>query len=209
MISVIPDQIESFGNEVGNAWPIIVLIIACVGFASAFIRFVIRQNRKEITTMIEPIKKELQTNGGSSLKDQMNFLVSKYNSLDMSVKDLYNYNLANHARTMAIASGVDTGYYEIDENGILVRMNHFYLKLLGLTEDEAEAGMWIETVHPDDKQRVLDSANAALAAKKEWRTTYRLINYTTKEEIKVRIKAYPIIDENGELKGYVGAVDQM
>lgn len=227
MISVIPDQIESFGNEVGNAWPIIVLIIACVGFASGFIRFVVRQNRKEITSMIEPmkremlknreeikemiepIKKELQTNGGSSLKDQMNFLVSKYNSLDGSVKDLYNYNLANHARTMAIASGVDTGYYEIDENGILVRMNHFYLKLLGLTEDEAEAGLWIETVHPDDRDRVVDSANNALSAKKEWHTTYRLINYITKEETRVRIKAYPMLDDAGNLKGYVGAVDQI
>ena len=205
MIGLIPDQLERWGNEIGNAWPIIVAIIAL----AAFIRFIVKQNHKEITTMLEPIKKELQTNGGSSLKDQMNFLVSKTETLDGSVKDLYNHNLANYARTMAIASGVDTGYYEVDQDGTLVRTNHFYLKLLGLTEEEAVAGLWTETIHPDDRQRVIDSGQVALGSKKEWTTTYRLINYITKEETKVRIKAYPIISDNGDLKGYVGSVDQV
>lgn len=71
LVAVIPEPIQDFGQEVGKAWPIIVLLVFFVGGFYRLVKSFKRWLSDEITEQLSPIVKELQFNGGSSLKDKL------------------------------------------------------------------------------------------------------------------------------------------
>lgn len=226
------ESVRSFGNYVGDIWPIFVLLIAAGGGY-----FKLRKNFNEslkdsivktVQSEIEPIKEQFKNNGGSSMKDAIdridNKLIENVNQMHVAMDfaqkerleqllELNNKmdNLSEAiqytaSRINVITANSDYAYYEIDENAKITYVNDGYLDLFGMTLKQAENNEWANYIHPDDLSRLQRSADSALRNKTDWTCDFRII---TKDGVTkaVTARAFPLW-EGKDFAGFAGAMVQ-
>jgi PAS domain-containing protein len=67
LVDIIPHYLQNFGQEIGNAWPITVALLA----AFALFRWGYRKFIGVIRAEIKPIRDQVLNNGGTSLRDSV------------------------------------------------------------------------------------------------------------------------------------------
>jgi PAS domain S-box-containing protein len=109
-------HLDTFGIIVGA-------IGAIWAFGAGFIKYVIKpfikfyKNNEQLMKCVEDIKKELTTNGGSSIKDTVNRIDRRQVIIDK--------------RSKAIFYNVEDVILEVDENGNIVWANQYFHQLMG------------------------------------------------------------------------------
>lgn len=221
LIAVIPDFLEDLGDEIGHFWPIIVFIGTAIGVW----RWAIRYTNKKLDTTIsdhleqqlKPILQETQPNGGGSMKDVLNKtrdtleeFRDKYATDEKEkraiLKELTSEVKGDRARIRALIANLHTAYFEIDQDAKITYVNDSYLKLFGVSYQEAMQGLWRQSIHPDDIAEVDESVNRAFQARTDWGKEFRVIRKTDRKIFRVFTQSFPLIDEAGVFMGYTGSI---
>lgn len=223
---LIPDSIEAFGTEIANAWPIFVAI----GVMGVFLRYVLRN---AVRDQVDPIKQQFQNNGGSSMRDALDKVVEdtaevkvtlnatreemqtnknsyedSFSHIKAKIDFIFDAVIKNKAVVDALtASDPQLAWFELDAHAQVVYVNDAYLKLFGIAYHEAMENKWVEFVNQDDLLGLIEATHAAVENKSGFYYRFRIQDRAGREK-SVVARSTPIV-ENGELKGFVGALTQV
>ncbi|MFN8549703.1 MAG: diguanylate cyclase [Candidatus Eisenbacteria bacterium] len=100
------------------------------------------------------------------------------------------------------------GIFHVDLAGRGLYANHRWIDLLGVSPTESREVAWFETVHVDDQPRVREEWTAAVLRHSEFHTSCRL-RERHGTNLWIEARAVPTIDENGEIRTYIGTVEDV
>jgi PAS domain S-box-containing protein len=104
----------------------------------------------------------------------------------------------------ALTDAAPVGIYVTDELGDCVWANPSWLKMAGLTLDEALGQGWLRGLHPDDRDTIGERWYRSAESGGSWGFEYRFADGTGTVTW-VYGTAAPVYEDGGRLTGYVGA----
>lgn len=111
-------------------------------------------------------------------------------------------------RFQALTQLAPVGIFQTDAHGATIFVNEHYLRLTGMTANQAAGQGWRRAVHPDDLQRVHDRWNRAFASHTDFSDEYRY-RRPGGDVVWIYGMATPLRDESGAVTGYLGAVSDI
>lgn len=161
--------------------------------------------RNTITT-VDWLKKELQPNGGSTIKDSIN-------RIDKEVKDvkhLISYSCAKQGVFFDFLgySEDGLGLFESNELGECIYASPKYYEITGCTEVDVKGNGWVNLIDESDRDRVFTEWQHCIAQKRPFILDYDIIHKKTHEIIRVNCYAKPLI-ENNKIHGYIGGLRKL
>lgn len=111
----------------------------------------------------------------------------------------------SEARFRLLAGHAPVGIFESDAAGRLVFVNQTWCQLTGLPIEAAREGAWVEAIHHDDREMVLEQWRNSLATASESSLEFRLVRPDGSESW-VEWNAKPLRREDQDVTGYIGTV---
>ncbi|MEZ2227023.1 MAG: PAS domain S-box protein [Microcoleus sp.] len=112
----------------------------------------------------------------------------------------------SEARYQILTEVSPVGIFYTDTLGNCLYVNERWCQIAGITCEEAFGTGWVQSIHPDDRQRVFAEWYRAAQEKLPFKFEYRFQNLDNDSVRWVFGQAVGQIDENGEVKGYVGTI---
>lgn len=109
------------------------------------------------------------------------------------------------ARFRSLTDAAPVGVFQADSRGNNVFMNPAMERIMGMSADEARGKGWMESIHPEDKERVLGEWMAAIAAGRDFMSEYRFLTPSGRS-CWVRGYGSGIRDPAGANAGYMAVV---
>jgi PAS domain S-box-containing protein len=103
----------------------------------------------------------------------------------------------------ALGDAVDYGVWGCDSKGRLTHMSDSFLKLLGLTSDQNISDGWLNALHPEEREPIMEAWRQCFAAAKPWNRRYRIRGADNRYH-EILTHAAPVIDINGEIICWAG-----
>lgn len=175
--------------------------ITAVGTLLASIYYGIKKilkGAKAISTFIEEGKKtnlivhrELQTNGGSSIRDAIT-------RIDQRV-------VITEARSRILYSYLKIAFWEASSNGEIVHASVQLCTVTNRTPEDILGWNWIDIVHVDDRDRVVETWRESISQKRNFKLQFRFV---TPDNIEVPVEAiaYAIRSAAHLIIQYVGVI---
>lgn len=234
IFAFLPEWLQQFGGELGNAWPVFVAVIAIIGALYKLMGRIVKKVLHEtvvseirpLNEKVDSIQEQFKNNGGSSMKDAVDKvnrkldenkadLVVQLNSTreemlvvnaerDKRLAQIHEDLMLQNSRIAALTANTNAAYYEIDENADLTYVNDNYLELFQVTLQEAMSNQWRKWIDPADLSRVDRSAQSALRNRGDWTCDFTVIRRDG-TKVKVIARAFPIWDGE-DFAGYAGAM---
>lgn len=138
------------------------------------------------------IKKELNTNGGLSLKDAINRI-----ELRLSLQD------GKHKATLSL---LDSPIWESDEDGNYIWVNRAYRRITGYDIDSVKDMGWISIIAPEHREAVSEEWESSVKDHRHFSLTYNIVTSFGKV-LSVDVEGYPIYLNNKNkniVKGHIG-----
>lgn len=104
-----------------------------------------------------------------------------------------------------LANTASVGIFKTDEKGFTVYVNPKYCELSGLTSNEALGLGWLKSIHPDDKDLLIDNWQKAFDDKVDHVEQYRFL-HPNNNEVWVSGQVSPEFDDDQNIMGYVGYI---
>ncbi|MEH1970526.1 hybrid sensor histidine kinase/response regulator [Nostoc sp.] len=109
-------------------------------------------------------------------------------------------------RSLSTCSPV--GIFEIDTEGGCKYTNPRYQAICGLKAAESLEKRWLESVHPEDKERAISSWSAYIREGRDYSEEFRF--QTAHGSIRwVQVRSSPMLSGQGDLLGYVGTLEDI
>ncbi|AVH71341.1 hybrid sensor histidine kinase/response regulator [Nostoc sp. 'Lobaria pulmonaria (5183) cyanobiont'] len=109
-------------------------------------------------------------------------------------------------RSLSTCSPV--GIFETDTEGDCKYTNPRYQAICGLKAAESLEKRWLESVHPEDKERAIASWSAYICEGREYSEEFRF--QAAHGNIRwVQVRSSPMLSSQGELLGYVGTLEDI
>ncbi len=102
-----------------------------------------------------------------------------------------------------IASVAPVGIFRLDRDGGCTYVNDCGLQIMGLRWEQAIGVGWMQSVHPEDRQKLSDAVARAAESKRPVRVEYRSVS-PDREQRWVIGRSVPQLDEEGEVIGHIG-----
>lgn len=134
---------------------------------------------------------QLRPNGGDSLLDRITRI------------ELGLYTSAQKYRHLFSVQKLP--YWEADESGALIHASDEMATLTGLQIHDLLGNGWVAALHSDDRPRVFDEWEDAVAQKRAFIERYRFI-HKDKTIVYVQGQALPVLDNLGRVTGFVGTL---
>lgn len=147
----------------------------------------------------EFVDHELKPNNSSSLRDAIDR--TERLSHETNNRVTVAIGMIRHASD---ANRVEATF-ETDARGVTVWVNATYLRWTGLQLVEAIGWGWINAVAHNDRERVRDEWELAVAEQRAFTAAYRLFD-ADGQPIPVEVKAHPIRDAQGHVVKWMGNV---
>ncbi|WP_162299718.1 diguanylate cyclase domain-containing protein [Marinospirillum perlucidum] len=133
-----------------------------------------------------------------------------------SVARRFNTLLSNQARIKdelqqrqvylsAVLDSSPAGIFLTDLEGRSIYVNTAYMRMTGLPEEALLGWRWLEQLHADHKSSLLQDWKLAMATKSNYEVEYRYWTWD-KQLIWLEAHASPIVDEAGQVQGYIGTI---
>jgi diguanylate cyclase (GGDEF)-like protein/PAS domain S-box-containing protein len=74
-----------------------------------------------------------------------------------------------------LAASAPTGIFELDAEGVFLYGNTCFHRLMGSDQAEFNNEIWLEAIHPDDRDRLYAEWAAAMALNREFELEYRIV----------------------------------
>jgi len=111
----------------------------------------------------------------------------------------------SEARFRSLADRLPVGVYQTDADGAVVFVNHRWLEMTGLTEEEARGPEAGNVIHPDDREQVVGRWRQSIRTGDGYGGEYRLRS-PLGTETWVRAFGTALRDPAGRVVGHVGAL---
>jgi PAS domain S-box-containing protein len=111
----------------------------------------------------------------------------------------------SEARFRTLAESVPIGIFEGTPDGRNVYANRAAAEMGGISLAAAAGHGWHESLHPDDRKRVLGASARAVREGRPWEQEYRLRLPDGAVRL-VQTRAVPLRDPDGRVSGYIGAM---
>jgi PAS domain S-box-containing protein len=95
------------------------------------------------------------------------------------------------------------GIYQTDRDGNCVYVNQEWLRMAGMTFDEAMGMGWVKAVYPEDHERIRQGWCDMVKTKGKWKDEYRFINKERKITWVLGL-ATPLYGDDETITGYLG-----
>ncbi|WP_341731267.1 PAS domain S-box protein [Microcoleus sp. EPA2] len=115
----------------------------------------------------------------------------------------------SEARYQILTEVSPVGIFYTDALGNCLYVNERWCQIAGITCEEAFGTGWVKSIHADDRQRVFSEWYRAAQEKLPFKSEYRFQNLDNDSVRWVFGQAVGQIDENGEVKGYVGTITDL
>ena len=115
----------------------------------------------------------------------------------------------SEARYQTLTEVSPVGIFYTDALGNCLYVNERWCQIAGITCEEAFGTGWVKSIHADDRQRVFSEWYRAAQEKLPFKSEYRFQNLDNDSVRWVFGQAVGQIDENGEVKGYVGTITDL
>ena len=108
----------------------------------------------------------------------------------------------------SLSESAPVGIFHVDPEGRCLFTNRRWQEMTGLTPEESRDGCWDRSIHPEDRQRIVQAWERYLNAEGDFRYEFRLV--TPQGEVHwVQGHATPLRSGTGETIGHVGAVEEI
>ncbi|MDF5709183.1 MAG: response regulator [Nostoc sp. S4] len=109
-------------------------------------------------------------------------------------------------RSLSTCSPV--GIFEIDTEGRCRYTNPRYQTICGMKAAESLENRWLESVHPEDRERAVTSWSAYINQGRDYSQEFRF--QTAHGNVRwVQVRSSPMLSGQGELLGYVGTLEDI
>jgi PAS domain S-box-containing protein len=115
---------------------------------------------------------------------------------------------ASEEAFQTLAENASVGIFRTTASGLTTYVNPAWCELTGVKSSEAIGEGWIQLVHPDDREHIVESWRNAYAQRIISESEYRFVHPDGKI-VWVKGKAVPEFDASGELKGYLGTLSDI
>lgn len=140
---------------------------------------------------------EFRPNGGSSMRDAVT-------RIELNVQEVRKDVMRIDARQGALVASLSDPIYEANAQGLFTKVNSAFLQLTGRSTDEVLGNGWELTVHPDDRKRVWEEWQAAVARRRAFESRFRMVDIDGTQYC-VRSVAHPYTEPNAiEVFGFLG-----
>ncbi len=109
-------------------------------------------------------------------------------------------------RSLSTCSPV--GIFETDTEGNCKYTNPRYQAICGLTAGESLEKRWLESVHPQDRERASASWSAYIRESRDYSEEFRFQTAHGSDRW-VQVRSSPMLSSQGELLGYVGTLEDI
>lgn len=137
------------------------------------------------------LKKELQHNGGSSLKDYVSRLETEL--------------IKQEKRQKALIQDLVYGAFETDSTGKVIYVNRTYCRITGRTPDELIGSGWLNCISSEKREDIDKKWDTTIKENRELHETFSFI-IPTGGTIEVMFSVTPMFNRKNVLIGYFGTV---
>jgi PAS domain S-box-containing protein len=109
-------------------------------------------------------------------------------------------------RTLSATAPV--GIFRVDERGNCVYVNEKWVEMTGVTQEEALAGGWSKTLHPEDREETLRVWKETASRGDVFQWSFRYVG-PNEQVVWVDSLARPVIGVDKKSQGYVGVVQDV
>ena len=148
--------------------------------------------QQKLDTITE-LSQELVPNGGSSLRDSMNRVEQSVVSLTSKLRMIVQLN--------------EWDAFETDAQGNWTCCTGTFDHATGLEKEQILGYGWMNAVHPDDRNRVLEEYKLAMRQERDWICKLGIKNIQTGITGEYQIKAQ-CLRLNGQMFGYLGIIER-
>jgi diguanylate cyclase (GGDEF)-like protein/PAS domain S-box-containing protein len=133
------------------------------------------------------------------------------NLIISSVQDITERSIAEQSlreserRYQLMTESTPVGIFRLEEDGLVAHVNRSWREITGLRESQALGQDWSLTVHPDDREGVLDQWQQARKGMRSLRVETRFRRPAGKT-VWVFLQIDPVTDGGGRLEGFIGSV---
>jgi PAS domain S-box-containing protein len=146
----------------------------------------------DILPIITDIQRELKTNSGSTLRDV--------------VLEIRNEH-AIERQARRVMSNLASFEYKLEKDDThVLHVSPQFVRLTGLTREDAEDDGWLRAVSEDDRDRVAHGFRRAMRESKVFVTTYTVVNIHTEANTRVEHTGTPVFNHAGDIVGWVGVL---
>lgn len=110
------------------------------------------------------------------------------------------------ARYQTLTEVSPVGIFYTDALGECLYVNERWCQIAGITCEKAFGQGWVESIHPEDRDRIFAEWYRATQEKLPFKSEYRFQHLSNGQVRWVFGQAVGQIGENGEVKGYVGTI---
>ncbi len=157
-------------------------------------------NVLEVNHLIENFRET-----SDSLARQFSEALYVNESLEIRVEERTLELISSESKFRVLVSSVPVGIYQTDNHGNCIYVNKKWCELTGLTEEEAMGDGWMNALHPEDRQALLDEWNSSVREERPFQSEFRFLTPQGYENW-VAGTASSIPSEHGEISGFIGSV---
>ena len=181
---MVPDFLESIGQEVGRVWPLIIAAGAAVSLMAPLRRWM---ERHTIELAEAAAARERDEMAHATLDTKLDTIVTMLGRHDASLTTLWET-----APEALYIAGVD---------GRLLDCNRAYLRVWGFhSKHEARGDDWLHLLDDGEAELARERVARVFSEPQVWTFDY------TVDGRRIRITGHPFADDDGHFAGYVGAV---
>ncbi len=148
---------------------------------------------EDISEKLEKVSKELQPNGGGSIKDQVKQIANDVRII--RVERDATFHLSKEPM------------FKTDEKGYYVSCNSAFCSLMGVPEQEILGLGWLNYIIEEDKERVWEEWENIMESGKEISTYYTIKNPETAELTLIKCRA--VVNRNGDkVVSIIGTIEK-
>jgi PAS domain S-box-containing protein len=112
---------------------------------------------------------------------------------------------ASREHFQALVTTSPVGVFETDAHGEYLMVNEQWLRITGLNATQARGRGWIDSLHPEDRDKVVAEWRSAMAEQRPFRMENRHLT-PDGVEFWVLAQASAMTDETGAVAGYIGTL---
>ena len=184
----------------------IFIFLGTAGGAAAWAWRMLIQSKKNIDDLIASladIKKQLVTNGGSSLFDLVKETKGKVDTLSADVQRV-------KAWQVSFSQAYKMPMWESDAKGVCLRVNIAMSDLTGRSSEQMSGTGWENILPPGpERAQVWEAWSEAVERGRDFEHTYTVAHAQTKKLSRVRAVANPIVGADGKPIGFLGRFEEV
>lgn len=150
-----------------------------------------RHQHDKIEGMLEEIVGELRPNHGGSIKDSVNRIENRLDFLGSFRRAQLNTD--------------EIAFVETDANGDLCWANKRFITLMNVTERDLLGTGWVNVIHPDQRDWVLEHWREAVEDEREFRERVHYQPHNA-PSFWAHVICHPVRSDSGKLFGYLAEV---